>query len=82
MQNRNNLKKENTDRGYFRSTWKAVYRFWALLIWAPKLGKLGVKKFVKVNIDISCKYQRSAQLLYETLDISIEALTAFTVTQS
>ena len=40
---------------------------------------------MKVNIDILCKYfsfltyQRSVQLLYETLDILIEVLTAFTV---
>ena len=39
-------------------------------------------------MDISCKYfsflayQRSVQLLYETLDTLIEALTAFTVRQS
>ena len=45
------------------------------------------KKIVKVNKDIWCKYfsvlayQRSVQLLYETVDILIEALTAFTVRQ-
>ena len=38
------------------------------------------KKIVKVNIDVSCKYfsflayQISVKLLYETLDILIEAL--------
>ena len=42
---------------------------------------------MKVNIDISCKcfsllvYQRSVQLLHETLDTLIKALTAFTVRQ-
>ena len=43
--------------------------------------------FVKVNINILCKKfsflvdQRSVQLLYETLDTLIEALTACTVSQ-
>ena len=75
-------------KGYFGSVWTAVYRFWAHLILAPKLGKPGKKKFAKVNIDILCKYfsflayQRSVQLLYETLDKLIEALTAFTIRQS
>ena len=63
---------------YFKPVWTAVYRFWVHL-------KLGKKRFVKVNIDISCKYfsflvyQRSVQLLYETIGTLIEALTAFTV---
>ena len=39
--------------GCFRSVWTVVYCFWAHLIWVPKLGKLGKKDFVKVNIDIS-----------------------------
>ena len=43
-------------RGYFRSVWTAVYRFWAYLDVAPKLGKPGKKRFVKGNIDVSCKY--------------------------
>ena len=49
------------------------------IIWVPKVRE---KFFLKVNIDILCKcflflaYQRSAQLLYETLYTSIEALTA------
>ena len=68
--------------GYFRSVSTAVYRFCAHIIWASKLGKLGKKYFVKVNIDNSGKYfsflayQRSVQLLYETLDTLIEAFTA------
>ena len=54
----------------------------------PKLGKPGKNSYMKVNIDNSCKYfsfvayQRTVQLLYETLDTSIEDLTAFTVIQS
>ena len=32
-------------RGYFRSVWTAVYRFWAYLIWARKLGKPGKEDF-------------------------------------
>ena len=32
-------------RGYFRSVWTAVYRFWAYLIWARKLGKPGEEDF-------------------------------------
>ena len=43
-------------REYFRSVWTAVHRFWAHLIWTPKLGKSEKKNFVKLNIDISCKY--------------------------
>ena len=76
-------------RGYFKSVWTAVYRFWVHLIWALKLGKTGKKVFCESkHMDISCKYfsflayQRSVQLLYETLDTLIEALTAFTVRQS
>ena len=82
------VEKMNSSRGYFRSVWTVVYQFWAHLIWAPKLGKPRKKTSVKVNIDISCKYfsflvyQRSAQLLHKMLDTLIEALTAFTVTQS
>ena len=54
----------------------------------PKLVKPGKNSYMKVNIDNSCKYfsflayQRTVQLLYETLDTSIEDLTAFTVRQS
>ena len=65
-----------------------VYRFWTHLIQVPKLSKPWKKCFVKVNLDILCKYfpflayQRGAQLLYETLDTLIEALTDFTVKQS
>ena len=75
-------------RGYFRPVWTAVYRFWARLTFAPKLGNPGKKNFVKVNIDILCKYfyfsayQGSVKLLHETLDTLIEALTDFTVRQS
>ena len=77
-----------TTRGYFRSAWIAVYQFWTHLIWMPKLVKPGKNSYMKVNIDNSCKYfsflayQRTVQLLYETLDTSIEDLTAFTVRQS
>ena len=73
--------------GYFGATWTAVYRFWAHLTLTPKLGKPGEKRFVKVSIDISCKYlsilayQRSVQLFYERLDKLMEALAAFTVRQ-
>ena len=31
-------------RGHFRSIWTVVYRFWAHLVWLPKLGMPG-KKF-------------------------------------
>ena len=74
-------------RGSFGSVRTAVYRFWAHLILPPKLGKSGKKNFVKVNIDISCKYssflayRRRVQLLYEMLDTLIEALAAFTMRQ-
>ena len=44
------------NRAYFKSVWTAVNQFWAHLIWALKLGKRGRKVFVKVKIDISCKY--------------------------
>ena len=79
--------KPSTARWYFRSVWTVVYRFWAHLIGAPKLGKPGEKIFVKVNryfvqILSFLAYQRSVQLIYETLDTLIEALTAFTVKQS
>ena len=66
----------------------AVYRFWTHLIQFPKLSKPWKKCFVKVNLDILCKYfsflayQRGVQLLYEKLDTLIEALTDFTVKQS
>ena len=69
-------------REYFRSVWIAVYRFWTHLILAPKLGKPGKNFFLEANMDTSRKYfsflayQRSVQLLYETLDTLIEALTA------
>ena len=33
------------NKGCFRSVLTAVYRFWAHLIWAPKLGKPGKKSF-------------------------------------
>ena len=36
-------------RVYHRSVWTAVYRFWAHLIWASKLGKT-VNQIVKVTI--------------------------------
>ena len=74
-----------TTRGYFKSIWTAIYQFWAHLTWAPKTVKPGNFFFMKVNIDILLKYfsfsayKRSVQLLYETLDILIEALTVFTV---
>ena len=74
--------------GYFRSIWIVVYRFWAHLIWMQKSGKPMKKNFVKVHIDVLCKYssflayQRSVQLLHETSDTFIEALTAFTMRQS
>ena len=76
----------STVRWYIRNT--VVYQFFAHLIWVPKLGKPEEKVFVNVNIDILCKcfsflaYQRSMQLLYETLDTLIETLAAFTVRQS
>ena len=60
-----------------------IYRFWAYLIWVSR-----GKKFVKVNTDILCKYfsflayQKSVQLLYETFDTLIEAITAFIVRHS
>ena len=79
--------KPSTARWYFRSVSTVVDRFCAHLIGAPKLDKPGKNFFVKVK-GISCKYfsflayQRSLQLLYETLDTLIEALTAFTVRQS
>ena len=41
--------KPSTARWYFRSVWAVVYRFWAHLIGAPKLGKPGKKIFVKVD---------------------------------
>ena len=70
-----------------RPFWTAIYQFWAHLIWGYKLVKPG-NFFVKVNMGILNKhfsflaYQRSVQLLYETLDTLIAALTAFTVRQS
>ena len=74
-------------RAHFGSIWTAVYLFWAHLFLMSKLGKPRKKKFVKVTIDVSCKYlsflacQRSVKLLYEGLDTLIEALAAFTVRQ-
>ena len=62
-----------SNRVYFRSNWTAGYWFWAHLIW------------VLCETDILCEhfsflaYQRSVQLLYETLDTLIEALTGFSV---
>ena len=58
-------------------------------IWfgCPNKVSLGKQIFVKVNIGISCNYfsflanQRFVQLLCETIDTLIEALTAFTVRQ-
>ena len=73
--------------GYFEPVWAAVYRFQTHLILSPKLGEPGKRFFVKVNMDILCKYfsflayQRSVQLLYETLDTSIDALIAFAIRQ-
>ena len=65
-----NTSKHNISaRGYFRSIWTAVYRFWAHLIWKPKLGKPGEKHPCESK-QISCKcfsflaYQKSVQLLY------------------
>ena len=68
-------------RGSFRFVGTVIYQLWAHLIWVLKFCKPGKKFSVKVNIDILCN-QRSVQLLYETLDILIEALGAFTVRQS
>ena len=62
------------NRWYFRFACTAEYRFWAYLIWARKLGKPVGKIFVKLNLDISCKYfsylafQKIVQLICETLD--------------
>ena len=72
--------------GYFRTIWTVAYQFWAHLISVPQLGRPGFFLLFFFSggggrwkqTDFSSKYfpflanQRSAQLLYETLDTLIK----------
>ena len=68
LQNLHYFKNNISASGHFRSIWTAVYRFWAHLIWEPKLGKAGQKKLCERKL-ILCKqfsflaYQKSVKLL-------------------
>ena len=52
--------------GYFRSVLTTVYRSWAHLIWAPKLGKPGKNLFCESK-HIWCKYIFSIRKKLTTL---------------